>query len=116
MTTRNLCSVIAVTAVLALAGCGSSSGGGGGSGANADHSSALAVLIEQQASNQLQQNDSVPGTTDTVDNVTCVRSGNTQDYSCIGNEETTNGVNTQTIKASFAGSCSNSGECVWRSQ
>jgi hypothetical protein len=111
--------VLAGAVTLALAGCGGSSAP---SGAQVDHSSSLASDITAKAPTQIQQNN--PGTTATLTNVTCVRSGSTQTYSCLGDLTLVSVPPTPAelaspptpTKQAFSGTCDNAGNCTWQSQ
>lgn len=89
----------------ALAGCGASASVGNQSGHN--WASALAQTIQSDAPSQIQKQDP----TATLANVECVRSGNTQSYSCLG--DLASGGSTS--KISFSGTCDNAGNCTWQS-
>ena len=95
-----------------LAGCSASVGG------STDYSSSVASDMQSNAASQLQTNldASYPDAAVTIDDVSCVESGDTQNYSCIMHvslNAPAEGLSAQMYLYSPTATCDDSGNCTW---
>jgi hypothetical protein len=86
-----------------------------GSLVSTDHSNAMEKAIKADGQTQLQAEVSkdLPGATVDVSKVDCVKTGGTQEYSCLVNFSVTSNGTTQNFFQHVAGECDNDSKCLW---
>lgn len=100
--------LVAMTTLL-MAACGGSGGGG-------DYSAQLANTIRLDAPGRITATSGNLNAAVNVSNVSCVRQGSTESYSCTAHVSLTDYGHTSSAVFSFSGSCDNSGKCEWHNK
>ena len=100
--------LLGLIVVVGLVGCGSS-----------NHSATLVDSIKTKGAQQLQTNLQNLGSSGTVkvDDASCARQGNTQNYTCTAHytvNDPAHGLNNQKYLLDVAGTCTSS-KCSWHS-
>jgi hypothetical protein len=82
---------------------------------SSDHSNAMASWIKKSGQSQLQKTWSaeVPGATVKVGKVDCVKTGGTQQYSCLVNYTVTAQGETKGFFQHVSGECDNDANCIY---
>lgn len=104
---------IGIGAIVALAGCGASVDGGG----SGDQSSRIVADIQSNGQTQLTSNASrvAADAKATLNDVSCVETGSTQAYNCIGHytvDSASLGLH-QKYLWTISATCDSGGSCQW---
>jgi hypothetical protein len=115
---RLVFAVIGVIATIIVVGAVIGALAGGSKGGNASH--ALEQQIMTDGATQLQANlkNLAGGGTVTMDDVNCVQTANTQQYTCLGHytvDDPSLGLSNQKYMLNISATCDSNGNCEWHS-